>query len=238
VRGQDLLTYVRGNRNPLNASDTPPFNGNCCQDIASYSGIFISDTRRTWYDAVYLRAERPYQAASRWGVTLSYTWSKAEQNGRDLFSLDKATAEDYGRYPSPGDQRHTIVASAIVGLPWDFRASTLISLGSGGAFTIVDATGGFGVDQIDFRAGYPEKQSFILPDAFASRNVDLRLERNFGLSANRRVGIVGEVFNVFNFDNFGCFRDFVPPEGNPELGNPGCTVGNPRRFQLGVTAGF
>jgi len=238
VRGHNLLTYIRGNRFPANGQDTPPFEGNCCQNVASYSGVLVSDTRRTWYDALYLRAERPYTQSAGWGATLSYTLARAEQNGRDLFSLDKVNADAYGRYASPGDQRHTIVASGIVGLPWDFRASTLISLGSGSAFTAVDATDGFGPDQIQFRAEYPEKQSFIFSDAFAYRMIDLRLERNFSLSGNRRVGVVGELFNAFNFDNFSCFRDFIPPEGNPEFGQPSCTTGNPRRFQLGLTAGF
>ena len=110
--------------------------------------------------------------------------------------------------------------------------------GSGGSYTIINATRGFGPNDIDFQGGYPAKQSFIFPHAFAYREVDLRLEKNFGLPRGQHVGVVGEMFNAFNFDNFGCFNDFIPPEGNPNVGAPNCTIGNPRRFQLGFTAGF
>ncbi|MFL5381583.1 MAG: TonB-dependent receptor domain-containing protein [Longimicrobiaceae bacterium] len=240
VRGHNFLSWIRGNRNvdPANP-DASPATGSCCRSLGPYAAVFVSsDAKRTWYDALYLRAERPYTQRSRWGVTFAYTLAKATQNGRDLFSLDRPRIEDTGRYPSPGDQRHTLVATAIVGLPYDFRASTLVNLGSGGSFTIINATRGFGPNDIDFEGGYPDQQSFIFPDAFAYREVDLRLERNFGLPRGQRFGVVGEVFNLFNFDNFGCFNDFIPPEGNPNVGKPNCTVGNPRRFQLGITAGF
>ncbi|HET7232921.1 MAG TPA: TonB-dependent receptor [Longimicrobium sp.] len=230
VRGYHLFTWLRGNRN----ADLT-----CCTSVAPYSNLFISsDSKRTWYDALYLKADKPYTQASRWGVGLAYTLARATQNGRDLFSLDKPTVEAYGRYASPGDQRHTIVLNGIVGLPYSFRFSGLMNLGTGGAYTITDATNGFRPEQITFRGAYPEQQSFIFGNAFAYREIDFRLEKAFAVRGGQHLSIVGEVFNAFNFDNFGCFQDFVPPEGNPNLGKPGCTVGNPRRFQLGLTAGF
>ena len=240
VRGYDLLTYVWGNRqvDPSN-SNVFPFRGPCCRNLADqYGNVLVNASRRTWYDALFFKADKPYSDQSRWGVSVAYTLAKATQNGRDLFSLDKPTPEDYGRYPSPGDQRHSIIASGILGLPYEFRLSTLLSLGSGGAYTIVDASRGFGPNEISFRAAYPEKQTFIIPDAFASRQVDLRLEKNVTFGPGQQVGVVGEVFNVFNYDNFGCFNDFLPPDGNPNLGKPNCTVGFPRRFQLGLNYNF
>ncbi|HET6232149.1 MAG TPA: carboxypeptidase regulatory-like domain-containing protein [Longimicrobiaceae bacterium] len=240
VRGHNLLSWIRGNRqvDPNNPTAIPA-TGPCCRSLASYAAVFVSsDAKRTWYDALYLKAERPYTAASRWGATLNYTYSKATQNGRDLFSLDRPRIEDTGRYPSPGDQRHAIVATGIVGLPWDFRFSSLLSLNSGSSFTIIDATRGFGPNDIDFRGGYPDKQSFIFPDAFAYRQLDLRLEKGFTFAPRQRLAVVGEAFNVTNATNYGCFNDFIPPEGNPNVGKPNCTVGFPRRFQLGATYGF
>jgi hypothetical protein len=239
VQGHNGLTWIRANRNVNPADPTAlPATGSCCRALGSYAAVFVNDNKSTWYNALLLKGERPYTAGSRWGVSVAYTLAKAEQNGRDLFSLDKVSAEAYGRYASPGDQRHTIVASGIVGLPYDFRASTLINLGSGGAYTVVDASAGFGANQITFYGQYPDRGNFIVPNAFAYRNVDLRLEKAVTFNRSQRVSLVGEVFNAFNFDNFGCFQDFVPPEGNPTLGNPGCTVGTARRFQLGITAGF
>ena len=58
---------------------------------------------RTWYDAVYLQAQRPYSASSHWGAGLSYTWAKGTQIGGDLFSFDYRFPTDYPHYPAPND---------------------------------------------------------------------------------------------------------------------------------------
>ncbi|HET7712749.1 MAG TPA: hypothetical protein VFL80_12525, partial [Thermoanaerobaculia bacterium] len=64
------------------------------------------------------------------------------------------------------------------------------------------------------------------------------LEKDFPLFAGTRLGIIGEVFNAFNSTNAGCLANFIPPEGNPNLGRPGCAINLPRRYQLGVRIGL
>src|SRR3989449_11074680 len=70
--------------------------------------VFLSsDAVQTWYDAVYLQAQRPYSQASHWGAGLTYTWAKGTQTGGDLFSFDYRFPTDYPRYSSPNVQRRS-----------------------------------------------------------------------------------------------------------------------------------
>ncbi|MBV9110811.1 MAG: hypothetical protein JO306_15480, partial [Gemmatimonadetes bacterium] len=81
-------------------------------------------------------------------------------------------------------------------------------------------------------------KSFIIPNAFAYRRVDLRLQKDL-VSGPNRVSILGEAYNAFNFNNYGCFDTWTPakPEVNQHFGAPTCS--DPaRRFQLGVTYSF
>ena len=44
------------------------------------------------------------------------------------------------------------------------------------------------------------------------------------------------LFNVFNYQNFGCFNTFNPSDVN--FGKANCTVSDPRRLQVGGEYSF
>ncbi|HKR64545.1 MAG TPA: TonB-dependent receptor [Thermoanaerobaculia bacterium] len=200
--------------------------GFCCPQVdPAYSNILISsDDVRTWYDAIYLQLDRPYTSQSKYGFNIAYTYADAEQVGGDLFSLDLPTIADWPRYGTPGTQDHRIVASGIVGLPWDTRLSTLIQYSSGDKFRIHDFSKGFCVGCYHPRTG----------ESPAWTTVDLRAEKDFGV-LNHSVGVTLEAFNLFNEQRYAFFQDFNPPEGNPNLGKPTAIVGgSQRRYQIGL----
>jgi outer membrane receptor protein involved in Fe transport len=200
--------------------------GFCCPQIdPNYSNVLISsDDVKTWYDAVYVQLDRPYTDQSKYGFNIAYTWANAEQIGGDLFSLDLPTIADWPRYGTPGTQDHRVVASGIVGLPWDTRLSTLIQYSSGDKFRIHDFSKGFCTGCYTPRTG--ESPSWT--------TVDLRAEKDFNIS-RYGVGIVLEAFNLFNEERYAFFQDFNPPEGNPNLGKPTAIVGgSQRRYQIGL----
>jgi hypothetical protein len=207
--------------------------GKCCLTAPGYGATLISeDAKRTWYDGIYLTLDHPYTSQARWGVHVAYTHGKATQNGGiDTFGLDYPTVGDFPRYITPGTERDRIVASGIFGLPFDVRFSTLINLGSGAAREMHDFSRGFGPGQGRPFGGtlYPEKTS-----GFADRSVDFRLEKRVNVLRGTSVGLIGEVFNAFNFHNYGCLNNFLPPEGNPTLGQPTCVINLGRRFQVGL----
>ena len=71
---------------------------------------------------------------------------------------------------------------------------------------------------------------------FANQNLDARVEKDFVLPSAQRVGVVLDVFNVFNSANFGCFDTFIAPttgQPNAHYGQPGCAALG-RRLQIGL----
>jgi hypothetical protein len=68
--------------------------------------------------------------------------------------------------------------------------------------------------------------------------VDLRLEKDLTLRSGHRVGILADVFNAFNFPNYGCYEaDLVPWVGPDVYGTPRCAEEG-RRLQLGMRYNF
>ena len=213
--------------------------GKCCLSAGpNYSATLIShSTKRYWYDGTYVTLERPYTSNSRWGAQVSWTHADATSTGSsDLFAFDYAAPEDFPRHVVEGTQRNRIVASAILGLPMDIRFSLIAALGTGGQVPVHDFSRGFGPGQ-----GIPYSTLSVEPpqkNGFSERNLDLRLEKSVPIMGGTSAGIVAEVFNAFNNFQGGCLTNFLPPEGNPNLGKSDCVVNLPRRYQLGIKVGF
>ena len=131
VRSYNNFTYHFANRNATTGRlfETP-----------SYRNVIVStDEGRTWYDAIYFRAEKPLTSASRWGGAINYTLSWADEHfaaGRNFAGLSYWTPADFVRTQAERDQRHTVTANAIVRLPVDFLLSGIVTLGSGRPFRV------------------------------------------------------------------------------------------------------
>jgi hypothetical protein len=223
-RGYNDLSFIFGNRRP---------DGNCCQELSPlFSNVLLStDDKRSWYKALFLTLEKPFTSAARWGASISYTLSKAEQNGGDLFSLDFPTVDDYPRYPTATDERHRVVASGILGLPKGFRASTLITYGSGLPFNIDDQSRGSGPNERrNLRNG---------GNADAFNTIDLRLDKEFSIG-RQKVGLTAAGFNIFDHANYKDYNGFIPtlPRVNPDFGKPANVIDTGRRLQFGVNYSF
>ncbi|HEX8903723.1 MAG TPA: hypothetical protein VF771_02635, partial [Longimicrobiaceae bacterium] len=194
------------------------------------------DAGKTWYDALQVQLDRPYRPERdrvNWGAGLAVTVAKRQKQGfNDLFSFPNGSY-----YPKQrvNDEPLRIVGNWVVDLPfaWGIQFSGLLNLGAG---TRQDVGGRFDCNNVQtcFEAGgfEPRKFSFIVPHAFAYRNLDLRLRKDFVNVQGNRVGITADLFNAFNYNNLGCFNLFNRTD--PNFGNPGCTVSDPRRLQLGV----
>jgi outer membrane receptor protein involved in Fe transport len=213
--------------------------GICCSaPVPGFGNVIISDPegKRYWYDGEFLTIERPF--TDNWGVRLVYTHAKAQQTGNDLFSLDYPSAAAYGRHDVPGSEKDRIVAVGTFGLPWDLRFATTLTLGSGAAFNVLDFSQGFDLPAREQtrpfdRTIYPQKTW-----GFADRSVDFRLEKDFRVGSTVSVGVVGEIFNAFNWASYGCLDNFIGPGGNTNFGNPSCTINLGRREQVGLKINF
>jgi hypothetical protein len=224
VRAKRGITYVAAS-------------GTCCGAFApGFGAVILNDPvgKEFWYDGISLTLDRPYTGSNRWGARFTYTYAEAEQTGNDLFSLDLPAANLYARHPRAGSEPRRFNATAIVGLPWDVRFSTNIVISSGEATPVMDFSQGFGL-QGRLQTGVIN--SAVYPDG-GYRTADFRLSKDFPAFAGTTIGVIAEVFNAFNETNFGCLANFLPPEGNPNLGTPNCVVSLGRREQIGLRVSF
>ena len=187
------------------------------------------------FKALYLTVDKPYNAADGWGMTFSYTLSDAERNGsRDTgvggFDFDYNTPALSPTFPTAQDERHRIVATGIVDLPLDFRLSGILTLGSGLPFTQFVCPTASNPD-ICWNGGRPEKHSFIIPNAWAYRQVDLRLTKEFDIFNGQSVELILDAINVFGFDNYSNFEQCLC---SAEYGDPRGQFLPTRSYQLGL----
>ncbi|MCA1563191.1 MAG: carboxypeptidase regulatory-like domain-containing protein [Acidobacteria bacterium] len=221
--------------------------------IPGYELIMRSyDDRKTKYNALFLKLDRPKTAGVKWGGNFAYTYSKGFQNA----SYDEGAAfafdfipPNWPLFPSNGDERHRLIMSGTVELPARFQVSPIISLGSGTPYTYTDCLAGWDQCQTHFNAARPEKQSFLGQKQsflglklkqFAYRSVDLRLHWEAPPVAKvARLSLIGEAFNAFNFDNNGCLDGWAgaPGEPNARFLQPTCQF-NTRRYQIGARVAF
>jgi hypothetical protein len=239
VRSENVLTFYWANQDfvcPQRSFAVP----DCFQNrgIPGFGSVlYADDAGKTWYDALQIKVDRGYRGdpstGHGWGAGLAVTIAERQTQGfNDLFSFPNAT--DYPRQKR-NDEPLRIVGNWIVDVPWAWgiQFSGLVNLGTG---TRVDVGGRFDCNNANtcFEGGgfEPEKHSFIIPDAFAYRMVDLRLRKDFVRTGGNRLGVSAEVFNVFNFDNLGCYSTFN--RDDPNFGRAGCVVSDPQRLQVGL----
>ncbi|HKE91172.1 MAG TPA: carboxypeptidase regulatory-like domain-containing protein [Gemmatimonadales bacterium] len=227
--------------------DFPCGNGSCFtfHGIPGFSNILMaSTTGKAWYDALEVRVDRPYRRSSErfgWGAGLAYTFAKRQTQGfNDDFSFPNTTF-----YPKQvrNDERSHVVANWIVDMPYLFgvQFSGLLTLGTGtkqdvgDRFANVADTSQAGVIP-EFGGFSPPKSSFILPSAWAFRNLDLRMRKDFPEISGTSISITVDLFNVFNYQNFGCFDTFN--RRSATFGDASCTISDPRRLQIGGEYNF
>ena len=231
------FTYIRGENGvgfyPANRSA----NGN--RDfiqVPNFGNILISsDDRQSRYYGLYLTAEKPYTNASQWGATAAYTLASSKIRGGD-FNFDFPTIKASPLTPSDTDERQRLVLSGIVGVPYGFKLSSLITLGTGTPFNIADASAGTGPTEFKFRRNAGRADPFI-----EFKQIDIRILKDFQVAPKHHAALFIEVFNLFNWYNYGGYNGDIPAPGAPanvNFGQPSSIVGPTRSFQFGLTYGF
>lgn len=209
-----------------------------------FRNAFYSDhDREREYQAIYLTIDKPYNSDAGYGFNVAYTYAEATQNGsRDQglsnFDFDYASIAATPTFNSPGTDRHRLVMSGTVDLPFDFRLSSVITLASGKPFTGFNPGSGGKPMWFEF---YPQKYDFIIPNAWAYRQVDLRLTRQFEVWGGDVVEFTFDAINVFNYANYSGFNQTYrinnnTPDSalNPTFGQPNAQFLPTRSFQVGL----
>ena len=225
-----------------------PARNDCCIsfNVPAYSNILVGNNDvKTWYNAMYLTVDRPYQRSELskwgWGAGVAYTLGKAEQNGNDLFSFPAINVGGNARHPTGNDQRHNIVGNFITDIPylWGIQFSGLMTLGSGLPYQMTK--------YVTLENGSSEQ--FFIGTARTpwQKDVDLRLQKNFLQLHGNSVGVTLSMFNVFNtqnltgFDGTTCRGNGVDTGScitNTNFGHAGGVSTDGRRIQFGATYSF
>ncbi|MEO8198996.1 MAG: carboxypeptidase regulatory-like domain-containing protein [Gemmatimonadota bacterium] len=249
VRSVDQLTM-----NWANFGLNP--NGSCCTSFNTgahgFSNfIYTTSDAKTWYDALLVQIDRPYRRSSEnfgWGAGLAFTYAVRSLQGLDGFgdlgsSFPGAfpNTTNIPKHPA-NDERARIVANWITDVPYLFgiQFSGLITLGSGNK---QDIGGPIRFNPVGYvRGGYsPPGQNFLIFGKWVYRDVSIRLRKDLPSFGRGNLGITADVFNVFNYNNFGCFA--TPPnqangDPDPNLGTSTCVVSDARRLQIGAEYDF
>jgi hypothetical protein len=227
IRGENILGFYPANRQKTGSRDFIP--------VPGFGNVEISsDAGQSRFTGVYVTAEKPYTEASHWGVTAAYTLSWSKIRG-DLFNFDFPTIKDTPLTPGDEDERHRLVVGAIGGLPYGIKISTLITLGSGLPFNVTDASAGF-----DGAAKF-ERNGGRADGLVQFKQVDIRIAKQLDVAAGHHASAFLEVFNLFNWYNYGGYDGFIPATGdapNPNFGKPSVLIGPTRSLQLGLSYGF
>lgn len=230
--------------------------GGCCTsfpiDQHGFNNfIYSSNEKKTWYDALQLQVDRPYQRASLsdfgWGVGLGYTYAVRSLQGEDAL-------DDVLGFPEPGliqkhptnDEKHHIVANWITDVPYIFgiQFSGIATLGGKYRLDV-------GCNQRFCSTTDPnpyQRGGFTVPGVFPYQKLDLRLRKdfpNFGRT-QQAFGVTLDVFNATNHSNYGTNYDVGSPiiivngvrTPNPTFGKPYAVVSDARKFQLGAELNF
>jgi len=201
--------------------------------------FFQNQDKESDFKALYFTIDKPFDSDSNWGFNLAYTLSKSTQNGsRDAgltgFDFDYNVPALSPEYPTGTDERHRIVASGTLGLPSDFRLSTIVTLGSGLPFNVFDCPNATNPN-ICWNGGRPDRRAFLPGLNFAFRQVDLRLTKSFATWGDQNVEFILDAINIFDFDNYSAFEGSFT---NPRFGAPNAIFLPTRSFQVGLRYTF
>ncbi|WP_426050210.1 TonB-dependent receptor [Brevundimonas sp. SL161] len=231
--------YLNRCREPNAPNDGDGFgdNGGFCSPGGTnpYRTYLVSDhSKEREFTALYVKLDKNYTRESGWGLNVAYTWADSQQNGGDdNFCFDCFSVATSPMRNSPNNEHHRIVANGIVDLPAGFQLSGILTLGSGTPFNVFDGTG----SRFYYRpsGAYPEQDNFIIPAAFAYRNLDLRLTKSIDLWDAGELQLYVDAINVFDFYNYSGFNG---DKGSPNFGNPSSVLFPTRTLQFGARYSF
>jgi hypothetical protein len=222
VESKDGILFLLGNRRgdgsfrliPGDVWGDSPF-GNGIPGLGTF--ITISNGIESRATQLLLSAEKPYTNESKWGMTIAYTYSDAQENRTNagLFDehsiFDYPTIDGFGWHTATGVPKHRLVATGIWDGPWELSLSAKLLLQSPVEFEALncltlppDASGDPNCFFDNFK-----------PDTTIGRKqFDLAASKGFDLG-DFTIGLRADVLNVFNWNNADGYQNFRGAAGVP-----------------------
>jgi hypothetical protein len=169
--------------------------------------------------------------SNRWQAAGQYQLSRFRDFVPQPRGVPFRLADDFeGQWTlAVGDQRHRAVFNGIVDVGYGFQVSGLYFYGSGKRFPTtyggdLRRMGAISTNRLRPNGTIVPRNNFV---GDPLHRVDLRLQRRFSVGRLRVDGIA-EVFNLFNYENYG---NDVTVESNRRYGQPTATTGTQSGLQ-------
>ena len=189
--------------------------------------------------------------------------SPGANNQFDLLAGEYATSSDF--------QRNTVRAWTIYQMPWGLSTSVSYFYGSGSRYSASIAStpyGKPGTNRLNLLTSGAAAPAIVIPAAIADRfdgpstiasgaviprnaleglplhKVDLRLTKDVKVAGSLKVSFIGEVYNLFNRENYGSYNTSLSATNAAQtavFGQPTQNLGNayvPREGQLACRISF
>jgi outer membrane receptor protein involved in Fe transport len=241
VESQDGIVFLLGNRRGngnFRTDDTQiwgdsPF-GNGIPGLGTL--IIIDNGIESRATSLLLSAEKPYTGDSKWGVTIAYTYTDAEENRtnaglNDEHSIfDYPTVDGFGWHTATGVPEHRLVTTGIWDGPWDLSLSAKLLLQSPVEFEALDCLAGGNACFF---------HNFKADTTIGRKQFDMAVTKGFDMG-DFSVSLRADVLNVFNWENPDTYENFRGFDGvaNPNYGNITGWRQPTRTFKLSFNVGW
>lgn len=216
IQSKDGMVFALGNRRE-DGSFAPPgvtFGGAPFGfPVPGFGNILLGDNGvETRLNSVLLSLEKPYTRESKWGMTLAYTYSDAEENRSrsDVFTFDFPNLDNVGFIPATDIAKHRLVATGIADF-WGLTFSSKLTVASPIGNTNLDCLAS-GCDTGGFNTFFFDDQKF--------RQLDIALQKEWSTGTDLKLRVRGDILNVTNERNYTDFDNWRGFNGdaNPNFG--------------------
>jgi len=188
---------------------------------------------------VLLSAEKPFTEESRWGASLSYTFTNATQN-RDIlehYAFAQVSIKDYRFVTSNATSKHRVVATGTYSAPWGILLAGKLTWSTPIPHTVDSCLAAPAV----FDNGAPCENFTYTVDDKGYQALDLQATKNFQIGDAGSFYLRLDALNVTNARNFVDFVDENLPVGLVSGGHynkDGNITGVPRTLRMSFGVKF
>lgn len=236
IEGHDGFVFLLGNRRPDGTFFAPgtTWGQPWGFGVPGFGALILGQNGlETRSNSLMVKADKPFDEESGWGITIAYTYTDAEENRQfgEHYALDYPSMDDYGWRRSGGVPEHRLVMTGLYQAPWGVMLSA--------KYQIASATPRYGTNcyAIGWNDCFFDQYT---PDGVGFQQLDLAAYREWGIGGDAKLRARIDVLNVFNQRNYSGYDTWWggPGSPNPNLGNPDGSIAGPMRMfkvSLGVT---
>jgi outer membrane receptor protein involved in Fe transport len=187
-----------------------------------------------------LSADRPFTEESKWGATVSYTFTDATHN-RDIiekFAFDTVNINQFAFIRSNAAARHRLVATGTYQLPWGIRMAGKLTVATPIPRNIITC---YNTPGTAFPSGGQCDQVAYTVGGLGYKSLDLQVTKDFQLGDLGSMYLRLDGLNLTNEENFVDFQDVSGPDGiniGGRYNRTGNITGVPRQLRLSFGVKF